>query len=169
MSNSAFEATFQRLTRRLMAVGSLSGLAWGGFGALVLLLLGMWMDLVWDLSSLARVAAVTLAVVAGAMLLGWFVTQAIRFSRRSTLVRALDRTGQSGGEIVSGYELHARGGSAVAGLSQGLAEIAAARAAQLAALIPTTLVVPTKPVRQAAFADGAMIFAFLVDEMLAPG
>jgi len=79
------------------------------------------------LSAVARIAAVLIAMAAAVTLLSIVVSHALRRMRDDALIRHLDHTGRTGGQIVSGYELRqspsARGGAVT--LSQGLAQLAA--------------------------------------------
>lgn len=165
MSVSSFDSTFQRLTNRLLTVGSLSGIAWGFCGSLLLLSAGFWIDLVWELSSVARVIAVVTSATAGIVLLVVFLTVAIRSAAQVLMVRRLDQTAETGGEIVTGYELQS---SSITGLSQGLAQIAVSRSALLASQIPTSRVVPDTPARQGAIAATAIVAGMLFAAVVAP-
>ena len=162
MSATSLENTFRFLKRRVLAIGGASGVAWGCCAAIGLLLAGVWLDLVWELSAGARIAALGLAVMVGLALAVRFIANAVSRARERVLARRLDETGKTGGQIVSGFELQMSGGgtsqsAAAPSMTRALAELAIARAASLAAHIPTTLAVPSKPVRQAAIGAGALV------------
>lgn len=166
MSMSSFDTTFQRLKRRILAVSGASGAAWGCCAAIGLLLFGIWMDLVWELSAESRVAAWALAAMVAIGLLAGFLMKAMNAARRSSMARQLDDTAHTGGEIVSGVDLQA---SAIpAGLAQGLAQLAISKAVSLAALVPTALAVPSKPARRAGIVAGATFIVCLLAAAMAP-
>jgi hypothetical protein len=168
MSSTSFDTTFERLRRRTFTIHGLSGLGWGCCGALVLLLVLIWMDLVWELSSAFRMAAWGLTTAAAVGLLTWFLMKAAKSARRNVLARQLDETGQTGGQIVTGFELQHSRSAATASLTQGLAELAISQAAALAALVPTTLAIPAKPAQRAGLAASVIAVTFLVVAFFAP-
>jgi hypothetical protein len=168
MSSTSFDTTFERLRRRTFTSHGLSGLGWGCCGALVLLLVLIWMDLVWELSSAFRMAAWGLTTAAAVGLLTWFLMKAAKSARRNVLARQLDETGQTGGQIVTGFELQHSRSAATASLTQGLAELAISQAAALAALVPTTLAIPAKPAQRAGLAASVIAVTFLVVAFFAP-
>ncbi|MBC7815349.1 MAG: hypothetical protein IAG10_00455 [Planctomycetaceae bacterium] len=170
MSPNSFDDTFETLKHRVLAIGGASGATWGCSAAIGLLLAGMWLDLVWDLSAAARLIAVLAAVIAGLTLLASFVARAIRRAQDAVLARQLDETGETGGEIVSGFELQTASSSTttMVGLTHALAELAVVKAARRAAQIPLALVAPSQPVRRAAVSFGALSLGLILIAMLAP-
>ena len=170
MSPNSFDDTFETLKHRVLAIGGASGATWGCSAAIGLLLASMWLDLVWDLSAAARLIAVLAAVIAGLTLLVSFVARAIRRAQDAVLARQLDETGETGGEIVSGFELQTASNSTTAkvGLTHALAELAVVKAARRAAQIPLALVAPTQPVRRAATSFAALSLGLALIAMLAP-
>lgn len=147
----SFVPTFQTLKRRLVTQGGLSGAAWGLCGALALLLAGVWLDLVWELSAGARVAAIVLATLAGLAFLVSFVVQAVQATRDFALACRLDETAHTGGQVVSGFELQSAGTAVAAApqLTQGLASLAVSQAVRIAEQVPTALAVPSQATRRA--------------------
>ena len=167
MSMVSFDSTFQRLKRRILSIGGASGAAWGLVGALGCLLIGIWLDLVWELSSESRMIAWGLAGVTGAVLLAVFLVEASRSARKSLLAQRLDETGQTGGEIVSGVDLKTQA-VPFSGLSLGLAQLAISKAVSIAALVSPAQAVPIKPVQRAGIAAGATFLACVAAALLAP-
>lgn len=170
MSPNSFDDTFETLKHRVLAIGGASGATWGCSAAIGLLLASMWLDLVWDLSAAARLVAVLAAVIAGLTLLVSFVARAIRRAQDTVLARQLDETGETGGEIVSGFELQTTSNSTatMVGLTHALAELAVVKAARRAAQIPLALVAPTQPVRRAVTSFAALSLGLILIAMLAP-
>ena len=169
MSPYSFDDTFQALKHRVLAIGGVSGATWGCCAAVGLLLAGAWLDLVWDLSEIARLLAVFVAVVTGFALLTNFIMRAVRRAQAPVLARRLDETGETGGEIVSGFELQtANNSETTADLTHALAEMAVIKAAQRADEIPRSLAVPSKPVRRAALSFGVLALSVMVIALIAP-
>jgi hypothetical protein len=168
MSIASFDSTFQRLKRRVLAIGGISGAAWGACGAIALLVVGIWMDLVWELSAASRIGIWVMATAVGTALLAGCLMKAIQSARRSVIARKLDETGQTGGEIVSGFELQSGRMSAAASLTQGLAELAVSKAAAVAAMIPSKLAVPSKPAQRAGVAAVAVLIGVALAALFAP-
>ncbi|MFN0052100.1 MAG: hypothetical protein ACKV0T_07910, partial [Planctomycetales bacterium] len=167
-SASVFESPFQALKRRILAVSAGAGVGWGWCGALLLVLAGVWLDLVWDLSPAARIVLLGLAFAAGSVLLGLFVFRAAARTRDVLLARRLDEAGQTAGEITSGYTLQAGGTSAAAPLTQGLAQLAVNRAVQLAAQIRPATAVPSRGARRAGLVALSMVLGLLLGAVFAP-
>ncbi len=169
MSPYSFDDTFQALKHRVLAIGGASGATWGCCAAIGLLLVGAWLDLVWDLSEVARLLAVFVAVITGLALLTSFIMRAVRRAQAPVLARRLDETGETGGEIVSGFELQSSNNSATtADLTHALAEMAVIKAARRADEIPRALAIPSKPVRRAALSFGAIALSVMVIALIAP-
>ena len=170
MSASSFDHTFQILKRRVLAIGGATGATWGCCAAIGLLLANVWLDLVWDLSAAARVLALLAAVIAGLTLLVCFIAIAIRRSQTSVLARQHDDTAQTGGEIVSGFELQSPAASTATsdGMTPALAEMAVERAARLASQVPLSAAAPTQPVRRAALGMGTLGICIASIALFAP-
>lgn len=166
MASNRFERTFQTLRARILSVHGLTGLAWGAFAFAGAALAAVWMDLVWELTSAARIAAVAIASLLWLGLLGYFVGRAIGALRDAALARRLDGAGRTGGEILTGFELQGVGGSVA--LSQGLAELATLRAEQVATTIPGDLVVPWRPLKRAAVWAAGIGAAVFLGTLAAP-
>jgi hypothetical protein len=105
MFTSTLNDTFRRLKQRILAIDSVSGVAWGCFVFVLLVLAGAWLDLIWELSSTARVATIVVAAAVGLSISSRFLYLAICQTRDIRLARRLDDTGGTGGQIVSGLEL----------------------------------------------------------------
>ncbi|HEV3022117.1 MAG TPA: hypothetical protein VGX76_06605, partial [Pirellulales bacterium] len=150
MAETALTLSFRRLRRRMLAVGSCSAAAWGATAAIALVAAGVWLDLIWELSSVVRIAACVVAVAFGCTLAAATLAAALGRSRDRALARRLDETGHTGGQILSGHDLLT--GPALADavpLTAGLARLAVDRAARLAADVPVAVAVSGKPARRA--------------------
>ncbi len=170
MSHRSFESTFTLLKQRVLVLASTAGLAWGWCGGIALLLVGMWLDLVWELSEVGRLCTVAGALITGAALLVSCIVFALRQTRGALLARRLDQTAQTGGLILAGMELDAAYDShpAEASLTQGLAELTIQRASQLAEQVPEARVFPSVPAKRALGAAAALCFAVLLVVCCAP-
>lgn len=146
MDSRSLERRFARLRRRMLLVSGLAGVGWALVAAAVLLLVLVWLDLVWELSPQARIgfgAIVLLAVAAG---IAARLYAALAGASPGALARRLDRAANTGGQILSGYDLArpAARNAASEPVTQGLAEMAVERASSLAAGVPARQVVPTR-------------------------
>ena len=135
--------------RRLLLIGGTSGVLWGSAAVLVLLVVGAWLDLLWELPPELRVGVLSLAFGAGAVFVGTLVWMTARTAHDAAIARRLDRTLRSGGDILTGLELdgplHSAYTAHAPGLTTGLAEIAVGHAARLAGQVPASRAVPVKP------------------------
>jgi hypothetical protein len=145
----SLRTNFRHVRRRLLNVGIAAAAVWGLAAATMFLLLGAWLDLLWELSPDWRIAACWAAAVAGVFLLDTLAAIAIRAARGAAIARKLDRAGDGGGRILTGWEL-AQGRYGVRGmepppLSVGLASLAVADAAAAAGHVPLAKVAPLRP------------------------
>ena len=135
----SLHARIGRFRRRLMGVRLAAGTFWGLAAAAAMLLLGAWLDLLWELPSEWRVAAVWIAGLGGAMLLAVLAAAACRAAR------GVARPGGWIGPRRPAAESSPAGSSSrdvgtgaqpPAPLSAGLATLAAADAARAAGQVP---------------------------------
>jgi hypothetical protein len=139
-------------------------LAWGIVAAAVLLLAGLWLDVLWEMPPPWRIALVWLAAAASVAALAFLLWQTSRQARPAVLARRLDRAAGSGGEILTGLDLWqtVRGGSSSA-LTLGLSQIAVDHAASLAAQAPLARAIPARPLGRAlaVVAGGSLLLALV--------
>jgi hypothetical protein len=135
----------RRIGRRLLAVRLSSGVAWGLTAAVALLLVGVWCDLLWELSPELRIAASAIALVGSLFVMGAATFVALRSRNQRALARRLDQVGGTGGEILSGVDLLA-GERAGAPLTRGLTALAVERAGRLAAQVRGSRAISARPV-----------------------
>lgn len=167
MSSPSLHQIFSRLRRRVLWIEGVSGVGWGLAAGLVLLLAGVWVDLVFDLPPLVRIAAVAAALSAAVGFLIWRPASALRRNVPDFLARRLDSVAGTGGQIRSGVDLssaaelsrHGRFAHANESpdwgqwsknpvLTVGLGAMAVAQAATLAAGVPVRRAVPAAPIRR---------------------
>ena len=104
-NNTTLLARLRKAGRRLLLIGSARAIVWGLAAAVGLLVFAMWLDLVWELSSIARVVADCAAASAAVILAVVAVVATVRSTSFATLARRLDIAAQSPGEILTGWEL----------------------------------------------------------------
>ncbi len=144
-----------RVGRRLLAVRLASGLGWGLGAAIAVLLLGAWLDLLWELTPELRITAVALAgtagvgVILGQAAIGWRGRDARRIASR------MDRAAGTGGEILAGVDLTDER-KEDSPLTVGLAHLAVERAGRVAAEVQTSRVAPARPIAWAVGALGGL-------------
>ena len=142
----------RRIRWRLWIIGLGAGVLWSLFGAALLSLGAAWLDLVWEMSAEARqasLAAAALALLGGIAAAGAML---LRAAGDGSLARRVDRSGELGGRVTAGLDLERRV-ARVEGrsepLSDGLARIAVAQAADAAASVPAARAVPARPLQRA--------------------
>jgi hypothetical protein len=165
MATTSLTAEIARIRHRWLAVGGLSAAIWALLGGIVLALAGMWLDLVWELSPYARIAASSVAAAGAMLLLAALAVFAVRSGRDALLARRLDRAHATGGEILTGLELsHQLDSLAPRGLTGGLACVAVEYAAGRAAEVPSGRAVPSRPLLELL---AALLLALLAVGLLA--
>ena len=139
----------RRVRRRLLSIGTAAAAMWGLAAVTILLLLGAWLDLLWEFPPQWRIATFWAAGAAGAAMLGTLSAVTLRAARDAAVARRLDRAGDVGGQILTGWELAQEGwdrrsSQPQRALTLSLANIAVADAAVAAGQIPLGRVAPVK-------------------------
>ena len=143
-------AQLRRVRRRLLGIGAAAAAVWGLAAVTILLLLGAWLDLLWEFPPQWRIATFWVAGASGVVLLAALSAATLRAARDAAVARRLDRAGQLGGRVLTGWELaqeqwSRRGGQTPRALTLSLANIAVADAAVAAGQIPVGKVAPVRP------------------------
>ena len=145
-------AQLARVGRRLMLVGASAGVLRGLAAAFAVLILGAWIDLLWDLAPRLRIAVWAIATTGGTLLIGSIVRKTAIAARAAPIAKRLDRAAATGGDILTGVDLDGPSAPVQASraveLTSGLARLAVDRAARLAAEIPPHRAVTAKPVHR---------------------
>ncbi|MGE0606856.1 MAG: hypothetical protein AB7O62_07000 [Pirellulales bacterium] len=153
--------------RRMLAVGSLRGLAWGLVGGTLTLLAAVWLDLLWELGGGVRIAAWLAVGAAVAAVLGGIAWRTWQASADGSLARNMDTAARGGGEILTAWDL--AGSSADrSGLEGGLAQIAVERGTRLAATVEPSHLAPLSQARRGLLALAAIAAALALAVWLAP-
>ena len=149
MANISLQSRFRNAQRRTWMIGSVGATAWATAAAVVLLLAAAWLDLLWELSPGCRLAVPGVAVAIAAVLLGLLIRRIFDVAAHARIARRMDAVADSGGQILTGWELDAPSPLAPqADLSSGLAQLAVERAAGLAQAVPLARVAPVRDLRR---------------------
>ena len=170
-NNALLRSRLAQAARRLWLIGSATAVACGLTAALAIALGGAWLDLVWELPPAGRIAVLWLAAAAGVGLLVGVTWRTTSASGRAMLARRLDLAAQSGGAILTGWELDASIGGQVAcrPLSAGLGLIAVAQAAELAERAPLGKALPMRPLGRALAPVACLLAALGILDLAMPG
>ncbi|HYH67410.1 MAG TPA: hypothetical protein VD866_22115, partial [Urbifossiella sp.] len=128
--------------RRLLAVRTLGGLGWAAAAAVLLAVVAVWLDLLWELPPGARSAALVGTPLAGLLILGAAAWRAGRAGTIQAVAGQLDHAGGAAGRIRAGVDLLAV--EAASPLTAGLAALAVADARELADHVPAARVAPVR-------------------------
>ncbi len=171
MTQNAFHSPFVSIRKRLVIIRGASLVCWTLLVVMAVLLAGAWFDLIWELTPQARLVTVRVALIAGVALLILGCVRCISEAQASDLAKQLDKAGQTGGLILSGWELSrdmlepvleiaAPAGSSSASTSSSsvpnplrasLAQLAVAQASEAANAIQPSDVVTAQPLRRASY------------------
>jgi hypothetical protein len=160
----SLRAQFRRVRRRLLGIGTATAVVWGLAAVMVLLLLGVWLDLLWEFSPQWRIGTFWAAGIAGAALLAILATATERAARDAAVARRLDCEGGGGGKILTGWELSQEGWARRAclayapnrSLTASLAGMAVEEAAAAARQVPMGKVAPLRPLHRSLGAIGLL-------------
>ncbi len=177
MTRSSLRAWISRAARRLLVIGGGAAVTWGLVAAVLVVVGGVWLDLLWDLSPAARIASVAAAGAAGMVLVAALTWRVAIAAHAAAIARRFDRAAGSGGSILTGLELEATpAGRACpvrfAATSADLGRMAVDQAAALAARVPAARAVPAKPLGQSlasfvALLAGIGLLALLMPKLAA--
>jgi len=171
MDRNQLRNRLRTVGRRVVLYGTATGLVWGVAVASAVLLCGAWLDLLWELSPQGRIATLALAGLAGIGVAASLAAAAAGHARLVPVARRLDRTGTTGGAILTGLELDAPAGSpgARVGLTAGLAQLAVGRASVVAAGVPVRRAVPARPLGHSLGVLGGLAAVVGLLVLLMPG
>src|SRR5262245_14938702 len=93
------------LRRRMLAIGSASGIAWGLALALTLLVAGAWCDLVFELPAVVRFAWISLTAISITVPIAAGAIRSLHAGTVLNLAQRLDGIVGSGGQILAGVDL----------------------------------------------------------------
>ena len=105
MTHSPLRSRLRRTGRRLLWFGGTAALTWGLVAAALMALAGAWLDLLWELSPQARIAAVVVAAHGRRVAGGGASAPGGVAARHAAVARRLDRAAGCGGDILTGLEL----------------------------------------------------------------
>lgn len=159
--------------RRLLVIGSIGGLAWGLALAVVLLLMGAWLDLLWELTPGWRIATLAAAGGLGVVLIGVLVRITASAAADRPVARRLDTAAGSGGDVLTGLDLDKPTdrppGAKRPAVTAGLARMAVGHAAAVASRVSQARAVPVRPLRRSLGCLALLLVAVGVLALCLPG
>ncbi|MCL2347458.1 MAG: hypothetical protein FWC50_04275, partial [Planctomycetaceae bacterium] len=105
MSTSSLQTRLHAVKRRWWFLGIATGLIGAMVMALLLLLLGGWLDLVWELSPAGRIGVLVASVLLGIAFFTVAIVRVRRNGRLALLARRVDQSMGFGGAVLTGCEL----------------------------------------------------------------
>jgi len=167
MSKHKLVERFARLRTRYRVIGGAAGFGWAFSIAVSVMLAAMWLDLIWDLSGRARMAAwIAAGLAATATIVVWLVRTA-RHTRTTALADEMDRTGTTAGSVRTAWDL-AETKQFDSLLQHGLAQLAVRRGTTDAYRVDDAAVAPWSIAAWALAGVPLMIFVVLGLAFVAP-
>ena len=151
MSNSHLQTQLQAVKRRWWILGIAAGLTWTLTVLILSLLLGGWLDLVWELSPEGRIGCVVASALIGVASLIAMLVHIGRSGQIFPLAKRVDQAMGFGGAVLTGCELEGtlqRHAAPQTNVSASLARMAVEHAAKLAGTIVPEKAVPAKQVHR---------------------
>jgi hypothetical protein len=175
MSASSLKTRLQAVRRRWWAIGIVAGLAWALVAAILLVLIGGWLDLLWELPPVGRISVLGASVLAGFIFFLCWLMRVGWEGRFTILARRIDRAMGFGGEVLTGWELertlvqadhsaHIKRGE----MRFDMASMAVEHAAKQAGKAPLGKAAPTKPAHRPAFVLASLLVAVAVLALIMP-
>jgi hypothetical protein len=159
--------TIRGLARRILWVHGGSGLGWGLVVAAIALAFGVWLDLVWELSPLLRVANALGAAALVPLTLGLAMWLGLRRAQPDAVARRVDRLLGANGSVRAGVELALQTPEDDA-LSRGMAALAVDRAAREMTSVSPAKVAPVVTALRAWTGTGVIAIATIALAVMAP-
>ena len=98
-SKQELKRTLALSQRRMFSIGVAMALGWLLLAVIAVLVLAIWLDVLWELSPAARVAAMIAAFLVGGGLFTALMVSLSRTAVASRLAKRLDEVAGTGGEI----------------------------------------------------------------------
>ena len=178
VSAPSLRRSFERFRSRIYMIRGATAVCLGGLVFLLVMLLWMWIDLALDLPPTLRLLAWSLAIGLPLFLIVRQMRKIGRESHDSTIADQLDKVGETGGQIRSGFDLaetaklsprlkHANLSTGQsdenAMLTEGLASLAIARARRLTAKVQSEDAIPATPLmKSSSILMGTCLFVALL-------
>lgn len=175
MSAPSLEKSLQIVRRRLWAIGICAGLAWALATAILLLLIGSWLDLLWELSPLGRIGILGVSAAASLAFFGFWLLHVGREGRYALIARRIDRSMEYGGDVLTGWELEeavvaSRPPASKHGeLTIDMAWMAVAHALKLAESASPARAVPARPAKRSALMLMSLLAVVVLAAAVMPG
>jgi hypothetical protein len=170
---TSLPARLRKVGRRLWMIGACAAVAAGLAAALVLLVLGAWLDLLWEIPPEWRIAAWWIAAAGAAALLALVLGRTAARGRPAALARRLDFVTGSGGAVLTGLDLYhgllQRTEWLARPTSAGLAAMAVEHAAAVAGRAPPARTVPLRPATRATAVFGLLALGLCLWGLAMPG
>lgn len=156
-------AVLANVRRRLLAIGLVAAVGWALASAAMIVLGGMWLDLVWELSAQTRIAVWIFAGAVAVILLAIGVIATLGRLQQAAVARRVDAAAGNAGDVLAGLELD-RTDPNWQPLTAGMAKLAVERAGRVASQMA---IEDTASARPAAKAVGALLVIGLIVAILA--
>jgi HAMP domain-containing protein len=149
MRANTLQERLHEIKSRSQIVSVLASVGWAIAGALAMLVLCAWADLVLDLPAAVRAGLLVACVALGLFIVGRLAWVARSQTSTMSLARRLDASVSARGQVVSGVDLLLRRPGNASALTIGLARLAIDRAATLADKVSLESIAPWRPVMSA--------------------
>ena len=164
------ERALHPFRQRAILVGLIAAIAIGLLVIISTLLIGMWVDLTVPMSVGLRRCVVPLAAIAAISFIVSLMRRMKQNTNESAMAERVDEFSDSGGRVMTGYDLVCDLSNEAAPLSQGLALMAAEQAEDVCVNIDEETAIPTDNARYwwkvvGATALGLCLFAFFVPRL----
>ncbi|MBN1588269.1 MAG: hypothetical protein JW888_02010 [Pirellulales bacterium] len=173
MEHLSLQSRIRAVRRRLLIIGTAAAGCWGLTLALVVVLAGVWLDLLWELPASCRIAGMVVAAVVGIGLSIALTLAASLAARAMAVARGLDRAAHYGGDILTGWELdrttHLDENSVIRQsrhpeVTTQLSKMAVSHAARLAEKVPVAKAAPARPLTRSLF--GLAVLLLLIGGLI---
>jgi hypothetical protein len=172
LASDTLSKTLGRLARRVLLIDGARGSVWALVAALACLACGVWFDLMLELPALLRVIVLVASVLLALLVLALGLQRALAAGQPARLAERLDLAVESGGQILSAFDMTIAAADRFEThspeLSAGLARMAVARGTQLVASVPPRRIAPVSAVGRSLTVCGGIMALGLAFGILLP-
>ncbi len=165
------------VAKRVRLIGAVDACLWSIAAVGVVLFLLAWMDVIWHLPMSLRQGILPATILVGAVAFLWLLVRVWKGASSERIARRLDEVGETGGQILSGWELLPENADRnmtgqndkTEALARGIASVAVSQASKRATDVDPAKAAPWSQSRRSSIVAGVVGLVMIAFAVIAPG